>query len=38
MDLYVFATSDVHGYVGPTDYLANSKSTNLGLAKAAGVI
>lgn len=38
MDLYIFATSDIHGYIGPTDYLADNKSTNLGLAKAAGVI
>lgn len=38
MDLYILATSDVHGYIMPTDYLADNPHTNFGLAKAAAVI
>lgn len=38
MDLYILATSDVHGYIMPTDYLADAPYSNLGLAKAAAVI
>ncbi len=38
MDLYILATSDVHGYIMPTDYLADNPYSNLGLAKAAAVI
>ncbi len=38
MELYILATSDVHAYVMPTDYMADSYNTNLGLAKASAVI